>query len=201
MVLCSDWKLYVYNRNLDLIARLSDWESKYSVGFEYVEELSMFILVGVIEVETLRVALKTNLKETKFLSSVKFGIERKELRQVDEKNRLSWNKGYGYSIAEDLLWVWSTQNINFYSLSRLELKSAITKLVKKEQAITCVHLNRSYKYTLTGLINGSLRVWRLPLRQLNSSPEYIMIHNCVYHAKPIDRIIPASDDRIVISAA
>ena len=50
MVLCTDWKLYVYNRNLDLIARLSDWESKYSVGFEYVEPLGMFLLIGVIEI-------------------------------------------------------------------------------------------------------------------------------------------------------
>ena len=36
----------------------------------------MFILIGVTEIETLRVNIKTNLKETKFLSSVKFGIER-----------------------------------------------------------------------------------------------------------------------------
>lgn len=82
MVLCSDWKLYVFNRNLELIARLSDWESKYSVGFEYIESLGVFLLVGVIEVETLRVELRTNLKETKFLSSVRFGIERGELRAV-----------------------------------------------------------------------------------------------------------------------
>lgn len=25
MVLCSDWKLYVFNHNLDLIGRLMDW--------------------------------------------------------------------------------------------------------------------------------------------------------------------------------
>lgn len=77
MVLCSDWKLYVFNNNLDLIARLSDWESKYSVGFEYVEPLKAFVLIGVIEIEMLKVNIKTNLKETKFLSSIKFGIERK----------------------------------------------------------------------------------------------------------------------------
>lgn len=62
MVLCSDWKLYVFNSNLDLIARLSDWESKYSVGFEYVEPLNAFLLIGVIEIEMLKVSIKTNLK-------------------------------------------------------------------------------------------------------------------------------------------
>ena len=25
MLLCSDWKIYVYNNNLDCIAKLSDW--------------------------------------------------------------------------------------------------------------------------------------------------------------------------------
>ena len=25
LLLCSDWKIYVYNSNLDLIAKLSDW--------------------------------------------------------------------------------------------------------------------------------------------------------------------------------
>jgi len=76
MLLCSDWKLHIFNRNLELIGKLSDWESKYSVGFEYVPKLGIFILVGVIEVEIMRVAIKTNLKETKFLSSVRFNVER-----------------------------------------------------------------------------------------------------------------------------
>ncbi len=76
-------------------------------------------MIGVVEVDTLKVNIKTNIKETKFLSSVKFNIERKELRVVEEKNRLSWNKGYGYDLGENLLYVWSTQNINFYSLSKL----------------------------------------------------------------------------------
>jgi len=25
LVLCNDWHIYVYNRNLDLIGKLSDW--------------------------------------------------------------------------------------------------------------------------------------------------------------------------------
>lgn len=148
----------------------------------------------------MKVNIKTNLKETKFLSSVKFSIERKELRGVEEKNRLSWNKGYGYDLAENLLYVWSTQNINFYSLNKLELRSSVTKLVKKETAITYVHLNTSYKYTITGLINGNVKVWRLPLSPV-SSTECIMIHNCIYHTKFVEKIVPSNDDRVIISAS
>ena len=33
MILCSDWKLYIFNKDMDVIGKLSDWESKYSVGF------------------------------------------------------------------------------------------------------------------------------------------------------------------------
>jgi hypothetical protein len=58
----------------------------------------LFILVGVIEVEIMKVAIKTNMKETKFLSSVRFGIERQELKRVNESERLTWNKGFGYDL-------------------------------------------------------------------------------------------------------
>lgn len=60
--------------------------------------MKSFLLIGVIEVECMKIAIKTNLKETKFLSSIKFNIERKELRRIDEKNKLTWNKGYGYDL-------------------------------------------------------------------------------------------------------
>ena len=63
-----------------------------------MESLRSFLLIGVIEVEIMKVDIKTNLKETKFLSSVKFSIEKKELRAVEERNRLSWNKGYGFDL-------------------------------------------------------------------------------------------------------
>jgi WD40 repeat protein len=150
----------------------------------------------------MKVSIKTNLKETKFLSSIRFGIERTELRSVEEKNRLSWNKGYGYDKGENLLYVWSTQNINFYSLSKLELQSSIVKLVKKDTAITYVHLNKTYKYTITGLYNGNLKVWRLPLSPITThTAEYIMIHNCVHHTKPVEKVVPASDHRLVLSAS
>lgn len=56
------------------------------------------MLIGVIEIESMKIEIKTNLKETKFLSSIKFNVERKELRRVEEKNRLAWNKGYGYDL-------------------------------------------------------------------------------------------------------
>lgn len=82
----------------------------------------------------------------------------------------------------------------------MELRSAVGKLVKKEAAITYVHFNSSYKYTITGLINGNVKVWRLPLSQ-NSAAEAIMIHSCNYHAKHVEKIVPADDDRVIISAA
>ena len=79
----------------------------------------------------MKVNIRTNLKETKFLSSIKFNIERKELRAVEKHNRLTWNKGYGYDLEENLLYLWSNRDIHFYSLSKLEMQSSITKLVKK----------------------------------------------------------------------
>lgn len=39
--------------------------------------MNMLLLIGVIEIESMKVNLRTNIKETKFLSSVKFNIERK----------------------------------------------------------------------------------------------------------------------------
>ena len=56
--------------------------------------------------------INTNIKTTKFLSSVKFSIERKELFKVEHK--LKWNKGYGYNYEDNILYVWSLQDINFY---------------------------------------------------------------------------------------
>lgn len=97
--------------------------------------------------------------------------------------------------------MWSTQNINFFSLNRLELQSKIVKLVKKETSITQVHLNRSYKYTITGLYNGHVKVWRLPLSPFSQNAEYIMIHNCIHHTKAVEQIVPASDQRLILTSA
>jgi hypothetical protein len=47
LLLCDDWKLYVFNQNLDEIARLLNWESKYTVGFEYIEKLGIMLMIGV----------------------------------------------------------------------------------------------------------------------------------------------------------
>ncbi len=69
-------------------------------------------------------------------------------------------------------------------------------------AITQVHLNRSYKYTITGLINGNVKVWRLPLSTItNYAAEYIMIHNCVFHSRAVEKIVPANDERLVLTSA
>ncbi len=61
-----------------------------------------------------------------------------------------------------------------------------------------MHYNRNYSYTVTGLMNGHVKVWRLPLYQASSN-EYIMIHNCIFHTKQVESIIAGSDDRTIIS--
>ena len=60
--------------------------------------MNTFLLIGVIEIESMKVNIKTNMKETKFLSSIKFNIQRKEMRAVAKEKRLTWNKGYGYDL-------------------------------------------------------------------------------------------------------
>ncbi len=65
-------------------------------------------------------------------------------------------------------------------------------------AITFVYFNRTYKYTVTGLINGNVKIWRLPLLSISAN-DYIMIHNCIYHTKAIEKVIQGIDDRMIIS--
>jgi WD40 repeat protein len=67
-----------------------------------------------------------------------------------------------------------------------------------------VYFNSSYKYTVTGLFNGNVRVWRLPLvlssvSKATTPNDYIMIHNCTYHAKLVEKIVATDDDRVIIS--
>lgn len=63
-----------------------------------------------------------------------------------------------------------------------------------------VFYNVHYKYTVTGLINGHIKVWRLPQNKVFSK-EYILIHNFNRHAKPIDKIVEGQDERIIISSS
>lgn len=63
--------------------------------------------------------IETNVKKTKFLSSMKFHVRKRELIKCDQKTKLKWHKGYNMSVKEGLLWVWSLQDINFYTLPRL----------------------------------------------------------------------------------
>jgi len=44
---------------------------------------------------------------------------------------LKWNKGYGYVIEEDLLYLWSLQDVHFFSLQKLTLRTKITNIAKK----------------------------------------------------------------------
>lgn len=67
-------------------------------------------------------------------------------------------------------------------------------------SITYVLHNFQYKYTITGLINGQIKVWRLPQNSLTSK-DYILIHKYIRHTKAVSKIIEGSDDRIIISSS
>lgn len=71
--------------------------------------------------------LITNIKKTKFLSSVKFGVEKKELFRERSEHKLKWNKGYGYDVGTGLMFVWSLQDINFYGLPKGLEQSLLSK--------------------------------------------------------------------------
>jgi hypothetical protein len=68
--------MYVFNEQLELITHLSGWESKYIVGFELIEPFNQFLLIGTTEVDVIKVTIITNVKKTKFLSSMKFNIKK-----------------------------------------------------------------------------------------------------------------------------
>ena len=52
--------------------------------------------------------------------------------------------------------------------------------------------NFHYKYTVVGLINGHIKVWRLPQVKI-ASRDFILIHNFIRHAKPIEKIVQGQD--------
>ncbi len=121
-----------------------------------------------------------------------FAVQKKDKYIVQPDTKSQWNKGYNYNINENLLYLWSSKDINFYSLDKLQLKSHIVSLTKKQLSITYVFFNVYYKYTVTGLINGHIKVWRLPQTKVISK-DYILIHNFIKHAKPIDKIVQGHD--------
>lgn len=184
LVLTDDYKIYVFTENLELITYLHNWEPKYIVGFKLIESLSMLLLVGTEEVEVMKINILTNVKRTKFLSSMKFHIKKENHLSVKAEDALKWNKGYWYLAEEDLLYVWSTMDIHFFSLTKLVLKSRICGLAKKENSISTVLFSNHYKYTIIGLLNGEVKVWRLPISSLYHHKE-ILIHSFIYHTREI----------------
>ena len=64
----------------------------------------------------MKISVHTNVKRTKFLSSMKFSLKKERHIAVPPEDALKWNRGYGYDIKEDLLYVWSNMDIHFYSL-------------------------------------------------------------------------------------
>ena len=75
-ILTDNYKLYVYNEALELISTLNNWEPKYIVGFQLLENIGVMLLVGTEEIEIMKIKILTNIKKTKFLSSTKFHIKK-----------------------------------------------------------------------------------------------------------------------------
>ena len=46
MVLCEDWRLYVFRRGFHLLTKFP-FDSKYSVGMHYLENSDSLLLLGV----------------------------------------------------------------------------------------------------------------------------------------------------------
>lgn len=69
------------------------------MGFELIEDLNIMLLIGTEEIELMKVNVVSNVKRTKFLSSMKFNIKREAHLAVEAQNKLKWNKGYGYVIS------------------------------------------------------------------------------------------------------
>lgn len=67
-------------------------------------------------------------------------------------------------------------------------------------SITYVLYNSQYKYTITGLINGQIKVWRLPQGHTQGR-DYILIHKYIRHGKQVEKIVEGADDRIIISCS
>lgn len=159
-------------------------------------------MIGATDVQVQYVRIFSNIKSTKFVSSMNFGIEKRERYVADPETKLQWNKGYNHNIKQNILYIWSSKDINFYQFDNLALRSRITSLTRKDMSITYVLFNNHYKYTITGLINGHIKVWRLPQNSLScSSKDYILIHKYSRHSKPILKIVEGPDDRIIISSS
>ena len=46
LMLCEGWKLYIFRRNLQLLQKVH-FDSKYSVGFHYIDEGDKILMIGV----------------------------------------------------------------------------------------------------------------------------------------------------------
>lgn len=44
----------------------------------------------------MKVNVVSNVKRTKFLSSMKFAMKKEQHLKVENAHKLKWNKGYGY---------------------------------------------------------------------------------------------------------
>lgn len=57
-------------------------------------------MIGAESIDLMQVSIETNIKKTKFLSSIKFTIRKLTPAPITANNvTLPWNKGYGINIA------------------------------------------------------------------------------------------------------
>lgn len=97
IILSEEGRLHIFTDSLEEIARIP-WESKYSVGLEFFDSKNMFLMIGATDIELQYVRIFSNIKSTKFVSSMNFAIEKKDKYIATPQSKLQWNKGYNYNV-------------------------------------------------------------------------------------------------------
>lgn len=74
-------------------------------------------MIGAETIEVMKVSIDTNIKKTKFLSSMKFVLKKLTSEPYVIPSSISWNKGYGLNVSENLVYVWSPDSVAFIQIS------------------------------------------------------------------------------------
>ena len=82
-ILFEGWKLYILRRNLQIIKSIN-FDSKYILGMYYYKDIEAMLLFGVDIIEQIHLQINTNVKQTKFLSSIKLEIEKVKKTHFNE---------------------------------------------------------------------------------------------------------------------
>ncbi|EAS06246.2 WD domain, G-beta repeat protein (macronuclear) [Tetrahymena thermophila SB210] len=196
MVLCEDWRLYVFRRNFDLLNKFP-FDSKYSVGMHYLEESDQILLIGVDSIELVKLGITTNIHQSKFLTNIKFEIEMISSQSITQI--LDWNKGYfitgkGEIDDDQYLFIWSLKDLVIYSMKKLDIIYKMQNLGKREKSISEILFMREYRYVVSGYNDGTIKVWTL-------SNNKKIIHTFDGHTRQIDSFTLHTDKRMFWSAS